>query len=124
MVEQRLAEVGVVIDDPGAAVAHDIGHQRADHLRVAVVTTFGDVDVAAGEFQRGVDFLQAALDVLLAVDQQRRDDLHRAADGHRDEHQHREGQVVLNHPLVPTDPLVGRGFERVVGLDAQQHRHQ
>ena len=71
VVEERLAEVRVVIRDAGAAVAHDVRDERADHLRVAVVATFGDIDVAAGEFERGVEFLQAALDVLLAVDDER-----------------------------------------------------
>ena len=67
IVEQRLAEVRVVIRDTGTAVAHDIRLERADHLRVAGVAAFRDVDVTAGEFERGVEFLEAALDVFLTV---------------------------------------------------------
>ena len=48
----------VIVDrfpDPRVvAVAENVGHERADLLRMAVVTTFADVDIAAGEFQRRV----------------------------------------------------------------------
>src|SRR5258705_13819545 len=37
------------------AVAFDLIAKRPDHLRVAGVTAFADVDVAACDFERGVD---------------------------------------------------------------------
>ena len=68
VVEKRLAEMGIIIRFSGAAVAHDVGNERADHLRMAVVTAFGNIQVAADEFERGVKFLETAFDVFLPVD--------------------------------------------------------
>ena len=110
----------VVIGLTGAAIAHDLGDQRADHLRVAVVTTFTDVDITSGEFKRGVEFLQAALDVLLAIDDERGNDLHRTTDGHGHEDEHGEGQVVFDDALVPVGPTVLVGLERRPDFPAQK----
>ena len=124
MVEKRFAEVRVVVHHTGAAVAHDFRHECADHLRVAIVTTFGNIDIASGEFERSVEFLQAALDVLRAVDDERGNDLHRATDGHGDEDQHGEGQVVFDETLVPVGPARLVGPEGGVNLVAEQQRDQ
>ena len=81
MIVEGFTEVGEVIGDTGAAVAHDVRLERADHLRVAVVAAFADEDVASGELERGVEFLQAAFDVFVAVDDEGRDDLDATTDG-------------------------------------------
>ena len=108
MVEDRFAKVGVVIGNSRATVAHDIPRQGADHLGVAEVAALGDIDVAAGEFERRVNNLKAAFDVFLAVDDEGGDDLDGTADGRRHKDQHGEGQVVVNEPLVPVGPgIVG-----------------
>ena len=125
MVVERLSEMGIVIHDAGAAIAQDVGREGADHLGMAQIATFGDVDIAPGEFERGVDFLQAALDVFLAVHDDGRDDLHRTADGRRHKHQHREGQVIVNDALVPLGPPVVGSPEGEDRFDGDEHRqHQ
>ena len=48
MIVDRLPEPGVV------AVTHDVRHERADHLRMAVVAALADIEVAARQFQRRV----------------------------------------------------------------------
>ena len=62
------------------AVTLGLGAQRPDHLRVAVVATLADVDVAAFERQRRVG-LHAGRRRRDLVRQVQRHDLHQAADG-------------------------------------------
>ena len=91
MVKNGLSQMGIIIDDTGAAVAHHIALERADHLGMAEVTALRDEDIATGEFQRSVEFLEATLDVFLAIDDEGGDDLHGPTDGCGDEDKHREG---------------------------------
>ena len=118
VVEERFAEVRVVVRDAGAAVAHDVGDKRPDHLRVTVITAFGNVDVAACEFEWRVEFLKASLDVFLPVDDQGWDDLDGSTDGHGDEDQDGERHVVLDDAFMPVRPFLLRGPEGENGLDA------
>src|SRR5262249_24103401 len=72
------------------AVALDLVAERPDHLRVAEIAALADVDVAAGELERGVgadaiDRLDGALQI------EERHDFDEAADG--DDDQRREQQV-------------------------------
>src|SRR5690606_211463 len=85
------AETGVVVGHAGAAVAEHVGHKGADHLRVAVVAAFVDVDVAAGEFQRRIGNLDTVLDVGRAVHEHRGHDLDESAGGDGHEGEHGEG---------------------------------
>jgi len=78
MIVNRFAEPRVI------AVAQDVGHQRADHLRMAVVTTFAQVDVAALERQRAVRFDAGRRRRRLARQVQRHD-LHQSANA---DHEH------------------------------------
>eukprot|EP01037_Dinobryon_pediforme_P021487 gene21488-22362_t len=66
------------------AVAFDLVAHRTDHLAVAVVAAFADVDVAASQLKRriGTDPLDL-LDGALQVEQ--RQDLDEAADGDDDD---------------------------------------
>ena len=83
------------MDSPSArvvAVAQHVAHERADHLRVAVVAALADVEVAARELERRVGLLARVLDagtaVLTKTVGRICDD---AADEHGDEGQHGEG---------------------------------
>jgi hypothetical protein len=68
------------------AVAFDLVAEGADHLAVADIAALADVDVAPGQFERGVGAHPLdLLDGVLQVEQRR--DLHDAADGH-----HQEGE--------------------------------
>ncbi len=73
----------VVVDELArhrvVAVALDLGAERPDHLRVAVVAALADVDVAAGELQRRVG-LQARHRLGDRLLEGERHDLHQAAD--------------------------------------------
>ena len=120
MVVNRLSEVGVVIDDARTAGADDVALEGADHLRVAEVAAFLNVNIAAGEFERSVEFLQAAFDVLGAVDDKGGDDLDGTADGRSQEDQNRKGQVVFDDPLVPIGPGIVGVLEREYRLDGEQ----
>ena len=70
------------------AVALDLVAERADHLAVAGVAALADVDVAAGQLERGVG--AHALDLLdRGVDPEQRRDLDDAADRDHDERERR-----------------------------------
>ncbi len=87
---------GMVVDELAGhrvvAVAQRLGAQRADHLRVAVVAALADVDVAAGQLQRGVGL--QALDRLRgrALEEQRHDldRCRRRSTTSSDQHDHQE----------------------------------
>src|SRR4051794_11269006 len=66
-------------------IALDLVAQRADHLRMAVVTALAHIDVATGELERrvgphAIDLFDRALEI-----EQRRD-LNEAADRNHDQH--------------------------------------
>ena len=90
MVIDRFPQMRVVIHHSGAAVAEDIGGEGTDHLRVAQIAAFRDIDITAGEFERGVEFLEAALNVFLAIDYKGGNNLYRPTNGCRHKHQHRK----------------------------------
>ena len=46
-------------------VALDLVAQRADHLRVAKITTLADVNVAAGQFERRIRSMPGAVSIVL-----------------------------------------------------------
>jgi hypothetical protein len=87
------------------AVAQRLGAQGADHLRVAVVATLADVDVAAGELHR-VERLQAGNRLRRRALEEQRHDLDDPADrdDQQDQHDHQE--------IVGLDPLVAGGRAR------------
>ena len=64
-------EEGVVVDEFARlgvlAVALRLGAEGADHLTVAVVAAFADVDVASLQFQRGIGFTAAIVGTLLST---------------------------------------------------------
>ena len=80
-------------------------------LRVAVVAAFTDIEVAAGQFQRRIHGLEAAMDGVGAVGHGGGDDLDETAEGHRDEGEHGERQGVLQQLFMPGGPAVMAGFE-------------
>src|SRR5690606_3158240 len=81
------------------AVALDLVAEGADHLAVAGVAAFADVDVAAGLLERGVG--PHALDLLdRVVDPEQRRNLDHAADHDRNEGEHAEKRDVALDLLV------------------------
>jgi hypothetical protein len=48
VIMEGLAEVAVVIRNPGAAIAQDVRDEHSDLLGMAVVAAFADVEIAAG----------------------------------------------------------------------------
>src|SRR4051794_38502153 len=89
MVVDELAWLAVLGGLAVQAVAHRLVDERPQHLRVAVVTTLADVDVAAVELERRVrrDRLDRR-DVV--ADQERRQDLEQRRDDHGDRDEHAE----------------------------------
>ena len=82
------------------AVALDLVAQRPDHLRVAEIAAFADIDIAAGQFQRrvrpdAVDHLDRALQI------EQRGDLDEAADRDHRENAHDEDDRILLEDLMP-----------------------
>ena len=72
------------------AVAFDLVAQRPDHLRVAHVAAFADIDLPARELERRVG--PHALDALdRALDEEERRDLHEAADRDDDQNADQQG---------------------------------
>ena len=61
------------------AVTLDLVAQRPDHLRMAVVATFADIDVAPGQLQRGIR-LQSCDRLGGGSLKEQRDDFHQPAD--------------------------------------------
>ena len=88
----------------GGTIAKDVRHQGADHLRVAVVTTLGNVDVASGQFERRVGHLETLFDIVGAIYSERWDDLNNTADGDRHENEHGEGKIVFNQTVEVIRP--------------------
>ena len=89
------------------AIAFDLVTERTDHLAVAVVTAFADIDVAPGQLERGVgahtlDFLDRV------VDPEQRRDLDDAADRHRDEGKGGEQRDVALEFLVAFGKITHR----------------
>ena len=106
----------VVVDelagDRVVAVAFGFGAERTDHLRVAVVAAFADVDVAPRQLQRGVG-LQAFHRLRRRALEEQRNDLDQSThrDGEQDQHDHQEvvgldrfvrqtGAFVVGHVVV------------------------
>ena len=118
--------MGVVVDgfaDAGVvAITHDVRDEGADHLRVAVVAAFLDVDVASGELERGVERLEAVLDVLCLVDDHGGDELDDATDGNGGEGEDGEGEVVLDEALVEVGPLHAVATEHDDGTNGERRR--
>jgi len=79
---------------------------------MAVITTLGDVESRARTFRAGVERLEAALDVFLAVHDERGDNLHGSADGDGDEDEQGERADVLDDALMPVRPFFLGGLER------------
>jgi hypothetical protein len=80
-------------------VALDLVAQWPDHLRVTEIAPLADVDIAAGQFQRGVrpdpvDYLDRALQV------KQRGDLDQAADRDHRENSHDQDDRVLFENLM------------------------
>src|SRR6478752_4971568 len=75
-------------------VALDFIAQRTDHLRVTVVATLADEDIASGEFERRIGPHPGhLLDRALQVEERR--DLDETADGDDDENADEEDDRVL-----------------------------
>lgn len=101
------------------SVTKNVGHHGADHLRVAVVAAFADVEVASGEFEGCVEFLQFVLDVFRAVDGDGGEDLDHATGGDGEQGEHGEGHVVLEESLIPEAPGLAAFAEAVHGHPAE-----
>ena len=85
------------------AVALGLGAERADHLRVAVHASLGDVEVAAHEFERRVRRDRGdPRDV--ALDREHGHDLEEARDADRDRGPDREGERQGLPVAVPAHP--------------------
>ena len=96
--EHRVVVLGFDRERVGT-VALDLVAQRADHLRVAGIAAFADVDVAPGELERRVDpHVRRVLDRL--VDGEQRRDLDEAADAGHDDDGDREPDRVAFQPVV------------------------
>src|SRR4029079_6102064 len=82
------------------AVTLDLVAQGADHLRVAEIAAFADVDIALGEFERGIrpDAI-ARLDRAFQIEQ--RLDFHEAADRDHGEDAYDQDDRVALQDLVP-----------------------
>jgi len=110
MIPDELAGLGVL------AVALRLGEDRADHLRVAVVAAFGQVDVPARQLERGVGTHRSDRGHV-ALDEEGRDDLEERGDGDRDRDVDREpeGQALptpVPGRLLPDVDPVGEADDR------------
>ena len=81
MLVHELAGHGVV------SVALGLGAERPDHLRMAVVATLADVDIAPRKLQRIVR-LEPCDGLRRGALEEQRDDLHQPAHGHHCDDQH------------------------------------
>src|SRR6266567_6762354 len=82
------------------AIAFDLVTQRPDHLRVAEIAAFPDVDIATGKLQRGIrpdsiDHLDRTLEI------EQRGNLDEATDRDHREDAHDEDDRVLLENMVP-----------------------
>ena len=86
-------------------VTFDLVSQRPDHLRVAGVATFADIDVAARDFERRVDpHARRVLDGLM--DREQRNNLDRTADaGHADDGEQKADGLALE-PVMQVEHAV------------------
>ena len=103
------------------AVAFDLVAQCPDHLRMAGVATFADVDVTARNLERRVDpHVRCVFDGLM--DREQRDNLDRAADaGHPDDGEDKADGLAFE-PVMQIEharslPRLSAGRQRAQGRD-------
>src|SRR5215469_16356884 len=89
------------------AVAIDLVAQGADHLRMAGVAAFADIDVAAGELERGVEPHVGRVFHRLMDGEERRD-LDEAADAGDDDDAKHEGDRLAFETVVKSEDRHGR----------------
>ena len=89
VIVDELTGLAVLGGHAALPVAHRLVDERPDHLRVAVVATLAQIDVAAVELERRVRLHRGDARHVVS-DQERRDDLERRGHEHRRDGEHRE----------------------------------